>query len=136
MIQTYEEYEELNKNKLISLEQLKKEKHIMEKWKLGCKYVQGFADFKNGRGNSLEIFEMIDYTPSVKYRDQAGIWYDCIIHLKNLITNQEITIDQDDRFGYFTLLDKNRRENIENSYYELKEKTDKLGKFIEIMEKV
>jgi len=119
----------LNEKK-ISFKALKDSGSLMSKWKLKSKYLKGFAEFKNGRGSSLEIFELIDYDASIKYEDDEDTFYDVVLHMKNLDTGKIIKIDQDDRYGYYPSLTKKRKENIEDLYYSAKETVDALEVFI------
>lgn len=78
---------------------------MMKKWKVGKHYVKGFAELENGRGEVLEIFQLTEMNEKE-------------VTLRNVETDEIITVDQDDRYGRYPLLDKSRIENIENAYDE------------------
>jgi len=121
---------EIVESKKVSIKDLKKDKRMMDKWKIGGKYVKGFADFKRGRGVELGLFEMVDYETNVKFEDEDGVVYDVVVHLKDLSNNKVLKINQDDRYGYYALLTKARKENIQDTYEQAKFIVDKLGTFI------
>jgi hypothetical protein len=117
-----EDYRVANESKSISFKELKKKKDLMNKWKIGAKYIKGFKDFKNGRSRNLTIYELVDYKPSVRYEDpdDGSIDYDLQLTLKDINSNKKIEIDQDDRYGNYALLDNSRKANIIDTYEEAK----------------
>lgn len=110
---------------------LKKNKDIMAKWKLGSKYIYGFADLKNGRGSDVTIYELVHYTASIKWEDAEDTHYEVKLILENIETKSQIIIDQDDRYGYYALLDTKRKDNIQNTYDEAIALANKLEKILD-----
>jgi len=121
---------EILEAKKVSIKTLKDSKSLMGKWKVGGKYIRGFADFKNGRSKELGLFELVDYDASIKFEDEEDTFYDVTIHLKDLENGKIIKLNQDDRYGYYALLTNARKGNIQDTYDEAKFVVDELGKFI------
>jgi hypothetical protein len=107
---------------------------MMGKWKLNSLYINGYADFLNGRTNEIEIYKLIDYNVSIKYDSEIeeDIIYDIQLTLINIKTTEEIIIDQDDRYGKYPLLNKKRKKDIENKLYEYQYIVEKLDNIVKL----
>lgn len=99
---------------------------MMKKWKIGSLYIKGFSDLVGGYIESeLEIYKLIDMNEEKRK-----------VTFLNTETNKKLTIDQDDRYGRYPLLDKNKIKQVEETYDNYYKRVEILRESLKLMNKL